>query len=477
MSGLFASLNASVSALSAQSRAVEIAGKNLANVNNPNYARQRVVFGDRGTVVTPQGVESLGLEALGVQQLRDALLDRQVSRESSLTAYYTAQQSAFQRAQAGLGQDVSSASDTAGTSSTSTDTGIGAALDGLFNSFQSFAANPTDSGQRQSLLQSTSILTDRIQQADQNLSQVQTDLDTQVSTDVDTTNGLLKTIADLNAQIGRFEVDHPGSAVDLRDQRQAALEQLAAKLPVTVTEDSTGEVQVSSKDGSGSPVVLVDRSDVKGTVAYDTSTTPPTVTAGSPATVLSLISGSIEGSLSARIGEIQTLRNQLDQFAQQLVTSVNAAYNPSGTTGDFFDASGTTAGTIHIASTVTAANLKASDGGAAGDNTVALAIAQLATKKFSTTGTPADLIDGTFSGFFANAVSGLGGALAAANASVTNQTNIETLVRSQRDAVSGVSLDEEMSDLTKYQRAFQASSRVFTTIDNLLDVVINELGH
>jgi flagellar hook-associated protein 1 FlgK len=49
-------------------------------------------------------------------------------------------------------------------------------------------------------------------------------------------------------------------------------------------------------------------------------------------------------------------------------------------------------------------------------------------------------------------------------------------VRSQRDSVSGVSLDEEMADLLKYQRAFQASSRVFSTIDDLLDTVVNHLG-
>ena len=62
MSGLFGALNASVGALNAHSRAVETAGKNLANVNNPAYARQRVIYGDRGTVVTPYGAESLGTQ-------------------------------------------------------------------------------------------------------------------------------------------------------------------------------------------------------------------------------------------------------------------------------------------------------------------------------------------------------------------------------------------------------------------------------
>jgi flagellar hook-associated protein 1 FlgK len=473
MSGLFASLNASVNALTAHSRAVETAGKNLANVNNPAYARQRVIYGDRGTVVTPDGAESLGLEALGVEQLRDTLLDRQVGREVARTSYYQAQQTGYQRAQAALGQDVASVG--AG-SSTSTDSGIAAALDGLFNSFQSFAANPTDTGQRQSLLQSAGILTDRIQLADSRLSQVQTDLDSQVTSDVTVANGLLKTIADLNAQIGRFEINHPGSAVDLRDQRQAAVEQLSAKLPIETKEDSTGQVQISSVDASGNPVPLVTLGVVQGTVAFDNTTNPPTVSGGSPATVLALNSGSIQGSISARTDAIQTVRDQLDQLAKQLVTSINKVYNPTGSTGDFLDASGTTAATLSLASGLTPLNLKASNGGPAGDNTVALGIAQLASSKFSTAGTPADEIDGTFGTFFSGVVSGLGQAVAGATSRVNAQNSIEQLVRSQRDAVSGVSLDEEMADLMKYQRAFQASSRVFTTIDNLLDVVVNQMG-
>ena len=160
MSGLFSSLNASTTALAAQSRAVEISGKNLANVNNPAYARQRVILGNLGTIQTAQGPESMGVTALGVEQMRDSLLDQQVMRESSLTAGYNAEQQAYQRAQAGLGQSVTGTQAANGSTSTN-DNGVAASLDDFFNSFQSLAANPTDSGQRQSLLQGTSILTDR----------------------------------------------------------------------------------------------------------------------------------------------------------------------------------------------------------------------------------------------------------------------------------------------------------------------------
>lgn len=471
MSGLYASINSTVKALSAHSRAIEITGKNLANVNNTGYARQRVLFGDRGTIITATGAESLGIEALGVEQVRDTLLDRQVLREIALKSSFGAEQSGYQRAQAGLGQNIDRSQSASATNAAAT-SGIAAAIDDFFNAFQSFAARPTDDGERQTLLQKASILTDRLQLGDSRLQHVQDDLNSEIGTDVDEVNSLLTSIADLNAQIGRFEVNSPGSAVDLRDQRQAQLEKLAAKLPVEIRDTSPSQVQILAKDSLGNDVILVDLATVKGSVAFNGTG----LTGGSPATALALTGGSIKGALTARDGAIQSLRDDLDLLSRQLVTSVNATYNPTGLTGDFFNASGTTAGTIGLVGTLTAATLKASDGGPAGDNTIALAVAQLANQAFSTGGTPADAIDGTFSGFFGKTVSKLGQALSAANSRVDDQSNIERLVRSQRDGVSGVSLDEEMADLMKFQRSFQASSRVFSVLDELLDNVVNRLG-
>lgn len=469
MSGLYASLNNSVKALTAQSRAIEVTGKNLANVNNASYARQRVIFGDRGTVVTATGSESLGLEALGVQQLRDSLADRQLMREIALRSSFESEQSAYQRAQAGLGQSIDR-STAAGAADGVGGNGLSAAIDDFFNAFQSFAARPTDTGERQTLLQKSAILTDSFQFADARIAQVQTDLNAEIANDVEEVNRLLSTIADLNAQIGRFEVNLPGSAVDLRDQRQAKLEELSAKLPVEVRDIPGGQVQVFAKEADGTEIPLVDRATVQGSVAFDGNQ----ITAGTSATAVALGGGSLKGSLTARDGAIQTLRNDLDQLARQFVTAVNGAYNPTGATGDFFVASGTSAGTISLMSGLSATTLKASDGGAAGDNSIALAVAQLATRQFSTAG--GDHIDGTFSGHFSKTVSKIGQALSGANSRVDDQGNIERLVRSQRDSLSGVSLDEEMANLMMYQKAFQASSRVFSLIDDLLDTVINGLG-
>jgi len=472
MSGLLGSLQISVKALNAHSRAIDTAGRNLANVNNPNYARQRVVMGDRGTVMTPMGPQSLGIEARQLEHLRDRLLDQQTAREISMTSLLKAQQSGYERAQASLGQSISRAQDSASVNSSSGGHGISESITDFFNAFQSFAARPTDVGERQTLVQKAGILAERFQVTDERLAQLQGDLTSQIDEDVAGVNRILASIAQLNGEIGSLEINHPAAAVDLRDKRQALLEELATKMSFETrpSTNSPGQIEVYTKDGVGGDIQLVNRAVVYGTVAFSGST----LTAGATPTAVALTGGSIMGARDVRDVAVQDLRNQIDALANQFVTSVNAAYNPTNSTGNFFLASGTTAGSMAVDPGVTAVTLKASDGGAAGDNTIALAVAALASRSFSVSG--GDAIDGTFTQYFAKSVTSLGQGLSGINSRLEDQQNVEAMVRSQRDAISGVSMDEEMADLLKYQRSYQASSRVITVIDDLLDTLINRTG-
>lgn len=477
MSGLFGSLQTGVKALNAQSRAIETAGRNLANVNNAHYARQRVEFGDRGTVVTAIGPMSLGLEALGIQQLRNALLDKQYTQEVSRRAELERSQAGLEMAQAGLGQYVDRTSNTG--SSSDGAHGIAETMADFFNSFYSLSAKPTDVGEKQTLVQRAGILVDRFNLTDTRLAQVQADMSAQVAADVEKANGLLDAIANLNREIARFELNSPGGAADLRDKRQQKLEELGELMSFETRAQpgasTAGQIQVYTKDSLGNEIVLVDLG-ISAKLATDAGATQITTTqivgasAGSAA-VLSVSSGSIKGAMDVRDGSIQTLRDNLDNLAAQLVASVNGVYSASGK--NFFLSSGTTAGTIKLDPSLTYATLQ-SGTGAAGDNSFAQAIANLANQSFSTAG--GDHIDGTFTQYYNETVSELGQTLEGVSSRLSDQETIEELVKSQRDAVSGVSLDEEMADLMKYQRAFQASSRVISVIDALLDNVVNQLG-
>jgi flagellar hook-associated protein 1 FlgK len=475
MAGLFGNLSNSVKALNAQSYGIEAAGRNLANVNTAGYSRQRVSLGDRGTYMGQLGPESLGVEALGVTQLRDTLLDSQVSREVSLTSYYSTHQSGLQMAQADLGQSISSAS-----SDGSVTGGIAEALTNFFNSFESYAAKPTDAGERQTLVTRAQILAENLQQVDTRLTQTQSDMGTRIAQDVSTANTLLKSISELNLQINSLEQTNPGSAVDLRDARQLKLEQLA-KLTNFETRPQPGypsEIQVYTKDSSGNEVDLVNQ-NTAATLTYDTTSNSVTTTqiagpsTGSTAT-LAFTGGSIKGAFDVKDTDLATARTNLDALAKQLVTSVNGVYSAAGSSLSFFNPAGLSAATISVtnfASTDRLAGVSSS-----GDNSIAIAVGALSTKAFSTSGTPPDSIDGSFSQYYNSIVTGVGQSLDGTNSRLNNQQTIEKMVRSQRDAVSGVSLDEELADLMKYQRAFQAASRVVNTIDSLLDTIVNQMG-
>jgi flagellar hook-associated protein 1 FlgK len=468
MSGLFGSLNNSVKALNAQTRGIETAGRNLANVSNPDYARQRVIFGDRGTVVTTSGPQSLGLEALGIQQLRDTLLDQQVLREVSLKADLEMRQSALESAQAGLGQSIDRSTGTSSTDGGSH--GIAESMSDFFNAFQSFAAKPTDVGEKQTLIQKAQILADRFQMTDERLAQVQTDMTSEITNNVDDVNRLLSTIAELNTQISRYEQNFPGGAADLRDTRQKNMEELAKLMNFESRPQPgyPGQVQLFIHDGTGSEIILVDLGS-SATLALNGAATSVTATppVGSAA-VVDFKSGAIHGSFEARDTYVSGIRSELDALAHQMVVSVNGAYSASGS--NFFNPAGITAGTIALNAAINSNTLVAGTG-SSGDNSIAIAVGAIASTKYSIAG--GDFVDGTMGQSYNKTVTDMGQTLSGVSARLEDQATIEKLVRSQRDAVAGVSLDEEMADLMKYQRAFQASSRVISTIDSLLETVVN----
>ena len=86
-----------------------------------------------------------------------------------------------------------------------------------------------------------------------------------------------------------------------------------------------------------------------------------------------------------------------------------------------------------------------------------------------------DLIDGTIGAFYNRMVSGLGQSLAGLDAKLGDQEIVQKMLTSQRDSVSGVSMDEEMADLMRFQRSYQASARVVRVMDELLDGLVNGL--
>ena len=469
MSGLIGNLLNAAKSLTAQQTGVEVAGRNLANLNTPAYARQRVKLGDRLTFEGQFGPVGNGVEVLGIKQIRDQFLDVAVTREGAQTGLLQAQQSGLDRAEAALGEHVDRSGDSASISATSNSTtGIAAGLNDFFNAFEELAANPTDAGAKQVLLQKADILANKFNVTDQRLSSLQDDLTEEVAGGTDKVNSLLSQVADLNGEIMKFEIQRPGSALELRDQRQARLEELSKYMDFSARSipGANGQIQIVAKDTAGADVVLVDKTSVLGGISFDGTQ----ISGGAPSTPLGLQGGALKGQLLVRDGTIQQLRDDIKRTADQLTTGVNAAY---GATGANFFQTPPGSGLLALDPSLSFSTLKASATGDAGANEVALAVADVARTTYST-GAGAT-IDGTIGGFFTKTVSGLGEALRGIDDKVSDQELIERMTITNRDSVSAVSMDEEMTDLMKFQRSYQASARVVRVMDEMLDGLINNM--
>lgn len=473
MSGLIGALLNGAQSLNTQSEGLQLAGKNLANTNTPGYARQRLVIGSLGSIQTAIGSQSMGTQAIGIQQIRDLYLDAQMNKEISQTNLLQAMDSYLQKAQADLGEQVNASVNSASIGDPlQSGSGISSALSDFFNAASALSANPTDSVAKEMLIQKADLLASKINLTDSRLAALQSDVDVQNAGDLKTVNSLLTDIASLNDQIQQVEIGGLDTAPDLRDQREAKLEELAKYMDFTTQEipNGHGQIQVLAKDSTGANVLLVDKAVVNGQVSYDSAT--KTFLGGNPATTLGLTGGSLQGNILARDGAIQDLRDNLSTVAQQLTASINAAYNPGGTGNNFFTAA-PTSGLIQLDPTLQISTLKTSSDGSAGGNDLVLAVAGVANQAHSITG--GDLINGTISGFYSASATGFGQTMTGIESKLADQQTVQSLISAQRDAVSGVSQDEEMTKLIQYQRGFQASARVINVIDTMLDTVVNGL--
>jgi flagellar hook-associated protein 1 FlgK len=159
-------------------------------------------------------------------------------------------------------------------------------------------------------------------------------------------------------------------------------------------------------------------------------------------------------SLTGETGRLASLQTSLDHVAETLASSVNALH----TSTPFF--SGTTAATLTVA--VTSAQVQASSSKAAGGNEVAEKIAALR--------------GGSAEQAYSALVEQLGNSVQTSQGEEANLQTTLTAIGNQRESVTGVSLDEEMTNLISFQRGYQASARTLTAMDEMLETLIEHTG-
>jgi flagellar hook-associated protein 1 FlgK len=449
--------------LDTQMLGVEVAGQNLANVNTTGYARQTVDIQSSPDIATSNGPEGTGADAAAIQQISDALLNSQIQSQQSVSGYWNSQQTALQSAQTNLDEYLNGTASSSSSATDTSSTGLSAQLSGLFSGFSSLATSPTSVTAQQAVVNQAQNLATTFNQVDNQLNDLNTSLNSSLTGAVSSANGLLSNIASLNSEISTAEFSG-GSANDLLDTREQDLENLSQLVTLQTSTGTGNSVNVSI----GGQLLVSGGHQLDQLQTYDSGNGNLQVKTATGGVPLTLTGGSIQGTMDARDGALATLQSSVNSLATTLIAQVNGiqnnGYSPTGTTGTAFF-TGTNAGDIAVNSAlVNNPALLQSSGSASSpaDNSVALQLANLSSTAQSS------LNGQTFGDAYDSTVASLGDALQTANDQVTNQTAVTTMLQTQQSNVSGVNVDEEMTNLMGFQRAYEASAQLVTTINTMI---------
>jgi flagellar hook-associated protein 1 FlgK len=477
--------NIGTSGVMAQRLAIDVTGQNIANVNTDGYSRQKVVLEEESGSVTGGYSLGNGVKVAAIQRSYDTLLQQQLVNGGSSLQQSTVEQSALQRIEPlfnEIGAD-----------------GLGKAISDYFNSWQDLSINPTGAAERQAVFTRGQILTDTFHQVSSGLQATVDVANSSLAEITASVTDIAANIARLNGMITTTEqLGNNSSANELRDQRDLLVQQLGEKAGITYYEnrDGTVDVKLAGYDlvaGQRSAAVynFPPNSSQPGDIYISPVGSPPKNSGANPpdaliysranvATNTNQLSflGELGGTLHVRDVTIPEIQTKVDAIANKLVTDINAAhrsgfYFAGGVAvagGDFFDATKLTAANISLDGTLSTTTIAAGNDfadppanttpltSAPGNNSNAKYIASLQSSSIGNS--------------YTSLVSEIGVRVQNAESVAKNNANFMRQISTLRESNSGVSLDEELTNLVKYQKAFEGSAKLINTATEMLDVIL-----
>lgn len=456
MSGLISALNVGKTSLATSQKAIEITGNNIANVNTPGYSRQIPLLSSYPTVQINGLSFGNGVKIDDVMRNHDTFLARQINGQSA-----TAGESNARTIPLAEIEQVISISEN----------GIAGEMGRFFDAWQELGSDPANGILRDLVLQRGTTMAQSFKNAVRDLSTVRDNINISLESKVEGVNLKVHEFAALNQRITALEATGQGALSD-RDRRDVLLGELSASLGVSYFEGEGGMVSLQLPGGhslvQGGAALTLEVVRVNGDVQFGLRTD-----AGSFIDLnVNNIGGEFRGLMGVRDQEIPKVIDQLDKLAYNLLSEVNTQHRAGtgldGVSGrDFFTPLAAVAGAanlIAVALTQTG-QVAAGTGASPGDNRNALQLAGLRNQK---------LIDGqeTFTSYYANLATRLGTEIAQNR--LTRQGSEDALLQLQnrRDSTAGVSLEEEMINLIKFQKGFEASAKLLATVDEMMDSLL-----
>lgn len=449
-------LNTLLTALRANQQALYVTSHNVANANTEGYSRQVV---NLEALTAPGGMQiseqiGQGVQMAQINRVRNAFFDQQFRAEDQALGYYTTRHDALDQLQTIIGEP--------------SDKGLRNTLQRFWGAWGDLANQPDSQADRAAVREAANALADSIRHQATQLTDLKHSLDQTVATKAQEINSLADQLATVNKEV--VAAAATGSTPnDLMDKRDLLLDKLSSLERIQVQAQSNGGVSVVAAGGllvdGATAHHMLPTSGPNGTTAltwdYDGSAVTP---AG----------GELLGLTTARDTLIPNYQNQLSTLTSALVQAVNTQHaggvGLNGATGNPFFDPASTPSSIRISTPVAAdlKNIAAAMTAAPGDGTNAQAIAAL--QRAPTVN------GGTLDDYYSGAVSGIGVATQVAQRGESTEQVLTQQINNLRQSAGGVSLDEEMTAMIKYQKSYEAAARMVTAMDSLLDTVVNRMG-
>jgi len=465
MAGVRSVFDIAKGALTASQLALQTVSHNIANVDTKGYARQEAVLEESMPLPSPVGLLGNGVKVMEVRRYIDKFLENTITKKRTDLEFQKTSEKYLEQMEGILNEDNSKLTEN---------------MTQFFNAWHELSTDPSSIPARTALLTRGENLARGIRTVYRDLRELQREIDNTIGQEIETINRITTQLADLNQRI--FDGGDGGEANDYLTRRTELLKELSGKMEIVSFEDNFGRITVMTGKGK----VLVDGYNQWNLQAFDPGGTGFSRIAWEDAGGnLSDITSDIEsGTLGSLVAErdvhAEGFINQLNALAQTIMSAVNEAhesgYNLNQTTGiSFFkpltqsyaanmDVSAEIKNDVNNISSTSSPDRPT-------DNDIALRIAALgeADLTFTADGTT---VSTTPAHFVSSILAGVGELKRNASDSVAYQDNTMGLLEKQREGVSGVSLDEELTNLMQYQRAYQAAARLISVADELLLTLI-----
>lgn len=484
--GLSIAMTAAQSALKTSQKQLTIISNNIAQSDNENYHRQSAIVTNSVMVVGDNAFYGTGSYVSSVVRYYNEALEKSLRSATSASSYADTYYSYI--------------SDVEDILATNGDNPLNNAMNEFASALEAVAANPEETSYREAFIASSETLADTFNLQYNNLANLRDSIATNdstgngaISSSCDEANSILDRIAKLNDQISTYEnsLSNIGDANTLRDDRDALCKELSEYVSVTITEESNSKYTIDL-NLTGGTATLIDGTTVGNTTAdhlalamTETSTgfyTPSIELTSAPGTTVNLAaeSGSIQAMLDNR-ADISTRMNTLYTFASSLSTAINAIQNSAtaydlygnNNAGDLFQVETTGGGdqpasgdilTVLISDPKSiAASTSATEKGN-GENAGAM------WDKLDEAGT----IDGnSYLDHAENLITSLAINVSSAAGTASTLDSVTAMYQSSVDDYSGVSTDEELTNMLTIQRVFQSAAKIITAIDEMMQIAIN----